>query len=71
MGTVLIIYFHTCFFFFFIFRSCQEACRILVPQPGIEPSHLLHWKCGVLTTGPLEIPKDLFFKKSLGKGRVD
>ena len=31
-----------------LFRS---ACRILVPQPGIEPGPL-QWKHGFLTTGP-------------------
>ena len=29
----------------------HAACRILVPQPGIEP-HPLHWKHRVLITGP-------------------
>ena len=27
------------------------ACRILVPQPGMEPLPL-HWECRFLTTGP-------------------
>ena len=34
------------FFFFFL-----AACGILVPWPGIDPCPL-HWKHGVLTTGP-------------------
>ena len=33
------------------------AWTILVPQPGIKPLDPLHWKQGVLTTGPSrEVP---------------
>ena len=39
---------------FFFWLHCS-ACRILVPQPGIE---LLHWEHRVLTIGPLQ--KSLF-----------
>ena len=35
----------------FIFGLWHVACGILVPQPVIEPVPL-HWKHGVLTTGP-------------------
>ena len=42
-------------FFCFLFWLHYLACRILVPQPGIE---LLHWEHRVLTTGPLQ--KSLF-----------
>ena len=38
-------------FFFFFFGRAALARGILVPQPGIEPMPL-HWKCGVLITGP-------------------
>ena len=34
-------------FFFWLYHA---ACRILVPQPGIEPKPQ-QWKCQVLTTG--------------------
>ena len=35
----------------FIFWSCNMACRILVPQPGIEPGPQ-QWNLWVLTTVP-------------------
>ena len=35
----------------YILLMCTLACRILVPQPGIEPGPRL-WKRRVLTTGP-------------------
>ena len=38
-------------YFFFFFLLHQMACRILVPWPGTEPVPL-HWKLGVLATGP-------------------
>ena len=31
--------------------SCSEACGILVPRPGIEPSYPA-WQGGFLTAGP-------------------
>ena len=34
---MFIIFQQKTFFFFFIFWRCGAACRILVPQPGIEP----------------------------------
>ena len=34
---------------------CRSACRILVPQPGIEPSPW-QWMLGVLATGMQGIP---------------
>ena len=34
-----------------LFGPRRAACRILVPQPGVEPRPL-QWKCRVLTTGP-------------------
>ena len=37
--------------FFLIFWPYQAACRILVPQPGIEPTPQ-QWKHGVPTSGP-------------------
>ena len=40
---------------FFFFQLHLMVCRILVPQPRIEPAHLL-WKCRVLTTGPQGSP---------------
>ena len=36
---------------FFSFFFCLMARGILAPQPGIPPCSL-HWKCGVLITGP-------------------
>ena len=46
---------------FGFFWSCPEACGILVPQPDIEPTSPLHWKCGVLTIGlPGKSLKSLF-----------
>ena len=40
---------------FFFFLPCLGACGTLIPQPGMEP-YPLQWKCGVLTTGPREVP---------------
>ena len=37
--------------FFFFFGPYHVACRILVPQLGIEP-HPLSWKHTILITGP-------------------
>ena len=37
--------------FYLIFKPLGAACGILFSQQGSNP-HLLHWKCGVLTTGP-------------------
>ena len=34
-ASILLTYIHLIIFFFF--WSCGEACRILVPRPGIEP----------------------------------
>ena len=42
------------FYFFFIFRF--ETCRILVPQPGMEPKPPGVEAWGVVTTGPLGKP---------------
>lgn len=50
----------TFFFLIFLFRSCPEACRILVHQPG-------NWTCvpwiesTVSTTGPPGKPCTIFF----------
>ena len=43
----------------FHFTSCHVACRILVPQRGIEPVPL-QWKCGVLTAGLPQKSRDSF-----------
>ena len=43
-----------------------EACKILVPWPGIRPP-ARQWKCGVLTTRPREFPRLLLL--SLLSGR--
>ena len=52
-----------CMFIYFWLRGV--ACRILVPQSGIEPMPL-QWKLGVLTTGPPEkSPDGLSVKYSL------
>ena len=43
-----------CLFFFFssfIFWSCYVACRMSVPQPGIDRGPW-QWKCLILTTRP-------------------
>ena len=37
-------------FLLFYFLLYHAACRILVPQPEMEPRPL-QWKCGVLSTG--------------------
>ena len=37
--------------FYLIFKPLGAACGILFSQQGSNP-HLLHGKCGVLTTGP-------------------
>ena len=39
------------YFAHFFFWLCHLACKILVPQPGIEPEPW-QWKCWVLTPGP-------------------
>ena len=41
------------FFFFFIFWLCGAACRVLVPQPGIEPvtTAVDVWSANHWTTG--------------------
>ena len=45
----------------FLFLPLCVACRILVPQAGIEPRPL-QWKCWVLTTGlPRAFPWVFFF----------
>ena len=52
------------FFFFFSFSFFGlAACRILVPQPGIEPGcpRQLKKKHQLLTTGPPEKSLELFF----------
>ena len=36
-------------FFFFLAGGHLCGCRLLVPQPGLEPMPL-QWKCGILTT---------------------
>ena len=47
----------------FLFLPLCVACRILVPQAGIEPRQL-QWKCWVLTTGlPRAFPWVFFFFK--------
>ena len=38
------------------------VCRILVSPPGTEPGRL-HWKCGVLTTGPPGSSPSWLFKE--------
>ena len=38
--------------FIFHFSPCCQACRILVPRPGIEPRPAAPRKHPVLTTGP-------------------
>ena len=38
-------------FSFFGHTAHHRACGILAPRPGIKPTPL-HWKRGVLTTGP-------------------
>ena len=43
-------------FLFFPPWPHPEACKILVPWPGIRPP-AQQWKCWVLTTGPQGIPK--------------
>ena len=47
-------------FLFFPPWPHPEACKILVPWPGIRPP-AQQWKCWVLTTGPQGIPKTLVF----------
>ena len=37
--------------FFFFFWPCHVACRILVPQPGIEPGPY-HWATRELPSAP-------------------
>ena len=49
-GLRLLLAFHH--LLFKCFWPCPVACGILVPQPGIEPAHSLHWKYKVLTPGP-------------------
>ena len=41
----------SCLFFPCVFVAVSVAYGILIPLPGIEPMHPLHWKQGVLTTG--------------------
>ena len=48
------LYLHSVFNYFWL---CFEACRVLVPQPGIKP--VLPAMEAVLTTGPLG--KSVFF----------
>ena len=52
------------FSLFFFFGLCSPACRIIVPQPGMEPvSHPLH--CSeVLSTNRQEIPGDSYFHEN-------
>ena len=53
------------FFFFFFLWLHYAAYGILVPQQGSNPRPL-HWKCGVLTTGPPgKSHKGFFFKRIL------
>ena len=40
------------FVYLFIYWPRHMACGILVSWPGIEPVPPVHWKHGVLTTGP-------------------
>ena len=48
----VLIYFVLIWFgIFVLFWPCQTVCRILGPQPGIEPGPL-QWKRWVLTMGP-------------------
>ena len=43
------------------------ACEVSVSGPGVEPSYPLHWKRGILTTGPPEKSLD-FVKKQFFMG---
>ena len=60
---LILSWIHILFFFFFTFWTCRTACRILVPQPGIETAPLAlearslnHWTAG-------EVPTCIFFKR--------
>lgn len=47
-------------FSFFFWPRCT-ACRVLVPGPGANPSHV-HWQLGVLTSGPPAKALQLHFR---------